>query len=121
MDKISSEQIAEVLSDASLTIRAQQAKIAEYEEVLNARGLRDRATKIASDMHRKGLELDTPIGQLVDRLEKAAGQNKLDAYETAVDLVGPDMGTKLASINNDETRISAGSSDLERYVMGTTG
>jgi hypothetical protein len=120
--KISSAQMAEVFRDASTTLRAQQAHINELETKLASRDQRDRVTKLASEMHRKGLELDTDVGTLADRLEKAAEAGKLDAIEVGVDLVGPDMGQKLASLTNDDgPGASSAASDFERYIVGTAG
>lgn len=122
MDKLSNAQIAEVLSDASATLRAQQAHIGDLEEKLASKERRDRVEKLASEMHRKGLELDTAVEALADRLEKAATAGKLEAVEHAVELVGPDMGTKLAQLTNDEPGMrSVSSSDLERYIVGGVG
>jgi uncharacterized protein Yka (UPF0111/DUF47 family) len=122
MDKLSNVQIAEVLTDASSTLRTQQAYIGELEEKLASKERRDRVEKLASEMHRKGLELDTSVEVLADRLEKTATAGKLDAVEHAVDLVGPDMGTKLAQLTNDDpVAASAASSELERYIVGGVG
>ncbi len=121
MDKISNAQIAEVLADASATLRAKQAHINDLEEKVASMERRDRVEKLASEMHRKGLELDTPMGDLVDRLEKAATAGKLETVEHAVDLVGPDMGTKLAQLTNDEPGMSSGSNDFERFIVGGVG
>lgn len=118
--KISSAQMAEVFRDASTALRAQAAHIHELETKLASRDQRDRVTKLASEMHRKGLELDVDAGELADRLEKAAEAGKLDAIEVGVDLVGPDMGQKLASLTNDDgPGASSAASDLERYIVGT--
>lgn len=123
MNKLSNAQIAEVLADASATLRAQQAHIGELTDKLASKERRERVEKLASEMHRKGLELDTQVEALADRLEKAAFAGKLDAVEHAVDLVGPDMGTKLAQLTNDEPGPSSSfaSSDLERYIVGGVG
>lgn len=121
MNKISNAQIAEVLADAAAVLRTQSEKIAELEAEREARGVHDRVTKIASEMHRKGINLDTSIPMLIESLEKAAEQQKLEAIEQAVEMVGPDMGSKLAHINNDEQRVSLGSSDLERFIIGAAG
>ena len=119
MDKISNAQIAEVLSDAASTLRSQQAHISDLEEKLAARDLNDRSAKIASEMHRKGLELDVDVNELASRLEKV-GEEKLATIEQAVDLVGPDMGSKIASINHDGGHTSD-SSNLERFILGDAG
>ena len=122
MEKISHAQIAEVLTDASAALRAQQAYIGELETKIASKDQRDRVEKIAHEMHRKGIELDTGVEELANRLEKAAEAGKLDAVEQAVDFVGPDMGQKLASITHDESGSSPGaSSDLERFIVGAAG
>lgn len=122
MNKISNAQIAEVMSDAAATLRAQQFAIQDLQEKLAGRERRERVEKLASEMHRKGLDLDTNIDTLADRLEKAAEAGKLETLEHAVDLVGPDMGTKLAQLTNDEPgTTSMSSSDLERYIVGGVG
>ena len=122
MEKISNAQIAEVLTDASATLRSQQGIINELEEKLASRERRDRVEKLAQAMHGKGLELDTEAAALADRLEKVAS---LDAYEKAVELVGPDMGAKLGQVNNlnnDEPgRSVSSSSDFERFIVGGVG
>jgi len=121
MNKLSNAQIAEVLADASATLRAQQAHIGELSEKLAAREQRERVEKLASEMHRKNLELDVSVDALADRLEKAAAAGKLEALEHAVDLVGPDMSNKLAQLTNDEPGASSAASDLERYIVGGVG
>jgi hypothetical protein len=121
MNKISNAQAAQVLDDAASHIRAQAAHINELEEKLASRERRDRVEKLASLMHSKGLELDTPVETLADRFEKAAAAGKLEAVEHAVDLVGPDMGTKLAQLTNDEPGVSSGASTLEQFIVGVAG
>jgi SOS response regulatory protein OraA/RecX len=95
MNKLSNAQIAEVLTDASATLRAQQAHIGDLEEKLASKERRERVEKIAAEMHRKGFELDTSVEALADRFEKAAAAgHNLEVVEHAVDLAGPDMGTR---------------------------
>jgi hypothetical protein len=120
--KLSGAQVAEVLSDAANTLRAQQAYIHEMENKLAAKETRDRAEKIASEMHRKGLELDQSVEALADRLEKAAADD-LAVTERAVAMVGPDMGQKIGSAAHMNELVGAveGNSDLERYLTGQVG
>lgn len=127
MEKISNEQIAEVMADASATLRAQQAELQAKEaenldlrEKLASRDRRDRVVKLAKSLHDKGQELDTPVEELADKLAEHSDQ-KLAAVEEAVSMMGPDMGSKLAHITNDDQRVSSGSSDFERYINGTIG
>jgi hypothetical protein len=124
MEKISNEQFAEVLRDASTTLRMQQSLISDLEEKLASRDRRDRVEKVASEMHRKGINLETPIETLADNLEKAAEQGKLDAIEQGVSFVGPDMGEKIgqaAHNTNQDAAGTPGSSDLERFIVGGVG
>jgi len=120
MEKISDAQIVEVLQDAAGTLRNQQAYINELEEKLASGEKRDQAEKVAAEMHRKGLELDVSIDELADRLEKV-GEAKLATIEQAVDMVGPDMGSKIGHVNNDVSGASSDSNDLERYILGNAG
>lgn len=120
--KISGAQMAEVFRDAATTLRSQSAYIHDLETKLASRDQRDRVTKLASEMHRKGINLDVDAGALADSLEKAAEAGKLEAIEVGVDLVGPDMGQKLASLTNDDgPGASSAASDLKRYIVGTAG
>ena len=120
MNKISNAQVVELLSDAASTMRAQQAHIQELETKVANSELRDRAEKIAHQMHAKGLETDTSVDALATRLEKAAASD-LTAIERAVEIVGPDMGQKIAQLAQDESVPIPGTSDLERFIVGHAG
>lgn len=123
MDKTSSQQIEEVLRDAATTLRSQQGVINDLNEKLASRSMRDRVEKLAHSMHEKGLELDSSIEVLADRLEKMAEAtpNKLDAIEHGVDLVGPDMGMKVAQLTSDGASQDGGPSEFERFIIGHAG
>jgi hypothetical protein len=120
-EKLSSAKVAEVLADAATALRKVAGDRDHWKKVATDLQRRDKAEKLASHMHDKGIDLDTPVETLADRLEKAAEQGKLDSIEQAVELVGPDMGTKIAQLSNDESRIGLGGSDLERFVVGEVG
>jgi hypothetical protein len=118
MDKLSNAQGAEVLQDAAALIRSQSATISELQEKLASRERQDRVVKLAAAMHAKGVNLDVPVETLIDRLEKTAAAGKLETVEQAVDFIGPDMGEKLAQLNNhDERGASSGSSALEQFII----
>lgn len=123
MDKVSSQQIAEVLADSAATLRSQQEVINDLREKLASRSMRDRVEKLAHSMHEKGLELDSSVEVLADRLEKMAEATpgKLDAIEHGVDLVGPDMGMKVAQLTSDGTPQDGIASDFERFIIGHAG
>ncbi len=82
--------------------------------------LRERTTKLASEMHRKNIHSDVPHEELVEHLEKQASEGKLDVIEKALEFAAPDMGTKLAQLTSDE-RGTSSSSDLERFIVGGVG
>lgn len=121
MEKVAQEQMHEVLSEVPGVIRGLVEENQSLAEKVASFERRDRCTKLASEMHRKGIDLDVPVESLADRLEKAAQEGTIGEWEKAVALVGPDMGTKMASVANDGERSSLGSSDLERYLVGGVG
>ncbi len=121
------EKVAQVLRDSAAGMRqlrderdaaiklaaAHQVKLATVERRLEAE-------KTAAIMHSKGLELDTDFSDLADHLEKQAEEGKLETIQRAVDMVGPDMGLKTASINNDSATGEGGSA-LVSYLVGQIG
>ena len=120
---ISKEKIAAVLADAASTLRSQQAHINELEEKLASKERHERVLKLASDMHAAGADLDVPVQQLVERLEKVAQQTpgELDALEKALDYMGPNMGSKLAQVADGETSASSSGSNFEAFIMSGVG
>jgi len=76
--------------------------------------------KVAAQMHEKGINADQDFTDLVDDLEKAASEGRLPVIEEAVKMSAPQMGTKIASINNDETSM-AGGDQLTQYLVGSVG
>lgn len=121
MDKLSMNDIKELISEAPGLIRKLASERDSYKDRYEALVRKDDAIKVASEMHRKGINTDTDLDVLSANLEKAAEQGKLEQIRAAVDMVGPDMGTKLAQLANDEQRIETGSSDFERYLAGALG
>lgn len=115
MQKEAMSKYAKVLKEASAVILQVTSERDEALAKVAAFERRDRAMKVASEMHRKGLD-DTPIDKLAERFEVLDEQGKLSSVEQAVDMVGPDMGRKLASLSDDRGT-SVGSNDLERYLM----
>lgn len=118
MEKISNEQVVELLSDASSTIRNQATKIASLEEQLAQKELHERADKLAAAMHGKGLRIDIARDVLVEEIEKEAAAGRLETIEKAVEMVGPDMG-KFARVNNDNSDQGNGSSgsSFEQFIL----
>lgn len=123
MNKISSEQLDQVLSAVPGTLRSLAGERDYWKKEAQSRMRREEAVKVAQAMHEKGISVDTPIDSLVDRLEKAASAGKLEKIAEAVDLVGPDMGHKIAHLTGDEsTRGSSMSShEFERFILGGVG
>ena len=76
--------------------------------------------KVAAQMHEKGINTDQNFTDLVEDLEKAAGEGRLPVITEAVSMTAPNMGTKIASINNDESS-GLGSTQLEQYLVGQVG
>lgn len=117
-------QVTHVLRQAAETLRKQASRIDYLEAQVEARDRRDDAQKLASQMHEKGIDVDVPFARLAIHLEKMAAEQEAEYRNLrgAVELVGPDMGTKMGSVRNtDEERSSVGSSDFERFIEGHLG
>lgn len=120
MEKLSMDDIRELISEAPGMIRKLASERDFYRTEYEALVRKEDAIKVASEMHRKGINVDVDLEVLSNNLEKAAEQGKLEQIRAAVDMVGPDMG-KLARLTNDETHNEVGSSDFERYLAGQLG
>jgi hypothetical protein len=119
MQKLSSQKIAQVLEDTRtvlLSVTDERDKLAARCAELETR---QEAEKLAFTMHDKGLELDTPIEDLVAGLEKRASEGGLDTIKEAVSMVAPNMG--LAASVTDEPRGGGDGSNLMNYVLGGVG
>jgi hypothetical protein len=121
--KISSDQLGEVLSAVPGTLRALADERDYWRKEAQSRMRREEAAKVAHAMHEKGISMDTPIDSLVDQLEKAASTGKLSKIAEAVDLVGPDMGHKIAHLTGDDNArgSSMSSHEFERFILGGVG
>lgn len=120
MEKLSNEQVAELLTDASKTIREQSTEIQALRDKVAGMELRDRAVKIAAAMHEKGTQLDTPRDVLVAQLEKEAAAGRLDSIEKAVEMIGPDMWKQARAGSNPNPNSDAGGgagSQFESYII----
>lgn len=116
MEKISAQQVQDLLLKSASALRtvvaerdALATKCAAYER-------REDATKVAHQMHDKGIRADVEFGDLVNELEKAAEEGQLTRIADAVDLAGPDMSEKIGSIVSDERRPRNGLSAFEQFV-----
>ena len=119
-------KVAQLVKDASATIRKQASAITVLEEKLANAEAREaallqrmEAEKLAAEMHDKGIRTEVPFDALVDRLEKEAAAGKLEAIKEAVSMTGPDM-MKGAFIN-DQDSAGGGTTDFERYINGEVG
>ena len=121
MEKISLAQVLEVVSAQTDALRKVAAE--RDEALVENEGYRQRmeAEKVASMMITKGLT-NEPFERVVEQMEKAAKNGKLERIYDAVDLTGPDMGEKVAQMVSDE-HVSAGAaaSDFERFIVGDIG
>lgn len=123
MNKLSSEQLQQVLEVIPGTLRSLAGERDYWRKEAQSRMHHEDAEKVARAMHDKGINADTPIDNLIENLEKAAYAGNLEKIAEAVDMVGPDMGQKIASLTGDASTVaSTGSStDFERYIVGGVG
>lgn len=118
--KISNAQVSEVLADVPGVIRKLASENKDLKEKVASFELRERTSKLASQMHSKNIHTDVSHDDLVTHLEKQASEGKLDVIEQALEYAAPDMGNKLAQLSTDE-RGTASSSDFERFLVGGVG
>lgn len=122
MNKLSSDQLQQVLSAVPGTIRSLAAERDFWKKEAQVRIIRDDAEKVAHAMHDKGINADTPFEALVENLEKQASEGNLEEIARAVEMVGPNMG-KIAHLTGDEstTASNVSSNELERFIVGGIG
>lgn len=116
MQKLSSDKIAQVLSDTQqvlLSVVSERDKLAAEVSTLRTHA---EAEKLASVMHEKGIHADTTHEQLVEDLEKAASEGRFSVIKEAVDMMAPNMGLT-ASLRNDDGG-GTGASQLENFLLG---
>jgi uncharacterized protein (DUF2267 family) len=121
MDKLSSEQAQAILGQIPGVIRGLVAERDFWQKEAQARMQRDDVEKVASAMHAKGISQDVSYSDLVEQLEKSAAAGELDTVRRAVDLVGPNMGEKIASLSSDDGGSQSGASSFEQFIMGGVG
>lgn len=116
MEKLSTTQQREILEEVPGVLRSVVAERDLYKRAFMEGAERAQVEKLASAMIEKGLKTGS-VQALADELQKQAQAGALDLEVTtkAVELVGPDMG-KHAFVS-DELSSSAGSSDLERFLV----
>ncbi len=121
MQKISSEQAGQILSQVGPTLRAQQQqiqslttenstlmeKVAFYER-------RERAEKIASQLEAKGLDPDTTFSEKVEGLMST--EKSLDVIQEAVEMSAPQI--KMASLSDQPGNPSDAKSQFEAAILG---
>jgi hypothetical protein len=118
-------KIAQMMADASKALRSvtsERDKLAGENRELKIKmasiETRLLCEKVAAEMHEKGLNTDMEFAELVDSLEKDAQAGKLPVIQEAVKMAAPNMGHRIAHINNDET---SGMDPLTKYLVGSVG
>jgi hypothetical protein len=120
MNKLSSEQVGQILGQVAPTLRAQQEKIESLSttnqtltEKVAFYQRRERAEKIASQIEAKGLDPETSYSQKVNNL--MGSDKNLDVIEEAVEMSAPQI--KLASLSDHSGNPSDAKSALEAAIL----
>lgn len=120
MDKLSAEQIGQIFSVVPNVLRKLASERNIYKEQAEELLREKEATKVAKVMHEKGVRLDTTFDDLVEEMKVAAANGRLDVIKEAVDMQGPNMSTKLASLGSLPSQASSGempSNDSEKMLF----
>lgn len=121
MNKVSSEQLAELLKEGADTLRKVGSERDFYKEKCAKMELHDRCEKLARAMHGKGINADQTVEDLTDWYVKQAstGEANLEVVEKAVELQGPDMAQKIGHLASDGP--GGGVSSFEQYLNSFVG
>lgn len=121
MNKVSSEQLCELLKEGADTLRKVGSERDFYKEKCAKMELYDRCEKLARAMHEKGINADQTIEDLTGWYVKqaATGETNLEVVEKAVELQGPDMAQKIGHLSSDGP--TGGASSLETYLNQFVG
>lgn len=129
MSKLDRTKVARVLKDASTALqqvaRERDATLAENSKLAaenRALRLRRESEKVAASMHDKGINNGVAFPTLVESLEKKAHSDPrgFEVLREAVELSGPDILTKTASVGSIN-KTSVEGTDLERFILGDVG
>lgn len=117
MIKIASEEAREILSHAGQALRALKTenidlreKVAEYEK-------RERVTKLAGEMQRKGIRPDTTFEEKVDGLFSKT-EHELDVIEEATHMGAPQV--KVAELADRSGNPADAKSRFETAILEDT-
>jgi hypothetical protein len=118
-------QVLQAARDALLTVADERdtalVENTQLKDKLASVRQRLECEKLAAEMFEKGINTDQDFESLVEDLEKAAGEGRLPILQEAVKMSAPQMGAKIAHINNDDETSGVGSSQLEQYLVGSVG
>ena len=119
MEKISAKKLASVVLSAASTIRKLAAERDSWRKVAEERMTHDEAVKVAAAMEERGLVGSISRDELISSLEKAASEGRLDVIKEAVELVGPNMDEKIASMRelNGGSRYTHSRSAFESFIL----
>lgn len=118
MNKESSIKMAQVIHDTREALLSVTAERDAFKAKCAAYDLRAEATKVATVLHDKGLELDTELPDLVERLEKEAAAGRLPTIAAAAEMIGPNMS--FGSAHHD-AGASGGGDVFTNFLVGNVG
>ena len=115
MKKLSQDQKLAVLAEVPEVLRKVAAERDIYRDELVKIASRHRVEKLAASMIDKGLETGS-VDEVANHLEKSASEGELDleVTEKAVEIAGPNMLQKSASVSDEA---SGGDTEFERYIV----
>ena len=118
MNKESASKMAQVIRDAQTALRSVTAERDELATKVASYERRAEATKVASVMHDKGINLDMEFPELVEHLEKEAAAGRLGEIARAADMIGPSMS--FGSTHHDES-VGGGTDVFTNFLVGSVG
>lgn len=116
MEKVSAEQVQQVLEATVEVLPKLAANRDFWRDIAQQFIRRDEIQKVAHAMAEKGLLPEGQLGDILESLEKKASDGTLAEFSRAVDLVAPDMGSKLASLGGSAPGADTPAARFEAFL-----
>lgn len=119
MEKVSQEQLQQILAEVPGTLRKIAADRDMWREKALAYEQHDAISKVAHAMQEKGINSEMSDEEIYDMLKSAAANGKLDQIAMSVDFVAPDMSQKIAQLSDSTS--GGGANRFEASILGSNG
>lgn len=119
MEKISQDQLQQILAEVPGALRKIAAERDHWKERALAYEEHDAIAKVAHAMSEKGINSEMSDQEIYDMLKQASANGQLDKIAMSVDFVAPDMSQKIAQLSDSTS--GGGANRFEASILGSNG